>query len=128
MDPSLAEDVDSNYTKINEYDGFVKRTYKPRSSKEVISEKVTIFEELGEVVFCKLDNRGRDGDYERVIAVHTGPLRMELYERNTTDDMRVAWKEPYSTAVDYFTNIVTLATRSRQPTRTLLVTEFPPRL
>lgn len=108
-DPSLADDVDPSFTKVNECDGYIRRSFKLRSSGEQISEKVTIFEEVGEVVFCKLKPNGRDGPIERVIAVHTGPLRMELYERETGSDLRKSWNEPYSAAVDYFTKIVTEA-------------------
>lgn len=113
-DPSLADDIDPSYTKVSEHDGYVKRTYKLRDKAERISEKVTIFEEVGEVVFCKLTPNGRDGPVERVIAVHTGPLRMELYERETGSDLRKSWNEPYNTAVDYFSKIVALAKKIEQ--------------
>jgi len=61
------------------------------------------------VVFCKLNDDGSDGPFERVVALHTGPLRMELYERDTTNDVRVSWKEPYASATGYFDKIVNIA-------------------
>merc|ERR1719476_220867 len=109
MQPSLVVDCDPAFTKVQEFDGYVMREYKLGLTGETIREKITIFEEVGEVVFCKQLANGGDGDCERVIAFHTGPLRMELYERNTIDDVRISWKLPYGAATDYITKVVGLA-------------------
>merc|ERR1719204_1838675 len=111
MNPELTMPgkIDTSFTKVSEFDGYVKRAYKLLATGEVIQEKVTIFEEVGEVVFCKLRPNGQDGDFERVLAFHTGPLRCEFYERDTTNDVRVSWKLPYEAAMEYMTNVVALA-------------------
>jgi len=113
MDPGLVMPVEPSSVKIEENDGYVQRSFRLKRSgsyqSELVQEKISIFEEVGEVVFCKCDSSGRPGDNERVIAFHTGPLRMELYERDIRNDVRVSWKLPYSAATEYFTKVVGLA-------------------
>merc|ERR1719197_1149750 len=107
-DPSRAIAVEPGFTKVEDCDGYVMRTMKLSASGEVVQEKVTVNEEIGEVVYNKYLNN-QPSNLERVLAIHTGPLRMEFYERNAADGMRVSWQAPYQMARDTFENIVKIA-------------------
>jgi len=106
-DPTKAIDVEDDY-KIEECDGYIMRTMTIKATGERVREKVTVNEEIGEVVYCKQKD-GKDGKFERCLAIHTGPLRMEMYERNTFDDTRCEWKAPYTVARETFERIVRIA-------------------
>merc|ERR1719447_1014380 len=75
---------------------------------EIVKEKITINEEIGEVTYNKCDAQGNPSNMERVLAVHTGPLRMEFYQRNASDGLRTNWQAPYKVAQAAFGNIVKL--------------------
>jgi hypothetical protein len=104
--PDRAINVDPKCTVVDEFDGYVMRTMKLNLNGETVREKITINEEIGEITYNKCDASGRPSGLERVLAIHTGPLRMEFYQRNARDGMRCAWKAPYSTARETFENIV----------------------
>ena len=70
-----------------------------KATGDDVIEKITINEEIGTVSYNRCDARGRPGDVERVLAIHT-PLRLELYERSARSGLRVDWKAPFSRAQD----------------------------
>merc|ERR1719422_1070702 len=75
-------------------------------------ERVTINEEAGEITFNKCNGSGQPGSVERVLAIHSGPLRIEFFERNAAGLMRSNWIAPASIARTTFENIVKLAKKS----------------
>jgi len=109
-DPSLAgAEIVKEDTEITEMKDYILRKFTIAASGEKVVERVSIFEEVGEFIYCRLNADGSDGEFERVLAIHTGPLRLELYERNTVDKMRLSWKAPYQTATSYFARVIELA-------------------
>merc|ERR1712038_1368376 len=107
-EPWRAIEVDQAGCSITDCEGFTLRKMKLKASGEMVTERITINEEVGTVTYNKCDASGRPGDVERVIAIHT-PLRLEFYERSARSGLRVDWKAPYNMALDTFTNIVQLA-------------------
>jgi len=84
------------------------RKMRLKASGELVTERITINEEMGFVSYNKYDTAGRPGDVERVLAVRT-PLRLEFYERSARSGLRVDWKAPHAMARDTFSNIVQIA-------------------
>jgi len=103
--PWKAIAVDQDSVEIKECTGYVERRMTLTATKERVLERITINEEVGEVTYNKCTQGGQPGNVERVIAIHT-PLRLEFYERNVSDGLRLNWTAPYSMARDTFDNIV----------------------
>merc|ERR1719414_1395950 len=107
-EPWRAIEVDQASCSIQDCQGYIMRKMKLKASGELVTERITINEEMGFVSYNKYDPSGRPGDVERVLAVRT-PLRLEFYERSARSGLRVEWKAPYAMARDTFSNIVQLA-------------------
>jgi len=107
-EPWQAIEVEKSGCTIEDCDGYTLRKMRLKATGEVVTERITINEEIGCVTYNKCDASGAPGDVERVLAIHT-PLRLELYERSARSNMRVDWKAPYDVARDTFSNIVQLA-------------------
>jgi len=103
------ENVDQSSCDVQEKDGYVERKMKLNATGEMVMERITINEELRETTFNKCLAIGQPGSQERVLAIHTGPLRMEFFERSTVGLMRVNWTAPASIARTTFENIVRMA-------------------
>merc|ERR1719219_2928400 len=85
------------------------------ASGELVTERITVSEEKGEVTYNKCDASGRPSDVERVLAIRN-PLRLEFYERSARSGMRVNWTAPYGMAKDTFSNIVQIAKKIKSNT------------
>merc|ERR1719414_2647349 len=107
-EPWRAIEVDQASCSIQDCQGFILRKMKLKASGELVTERITINEEIGTVSYNKYDTSGRPGDVERVLAIHT-PLRLEFYERSARSGLRVDWKAPFALARDTFSNIVQIA-------------------
>merc|ERR1719210_3273461 len=107
-EPWRAIEVDQASCSIQDCQGFVLRKMRLKASGELVTERVTVNEEKGEVTYNKCDASGRPSDVERVLAIRT-PLRLEFYERSARSGLRVNWTAPYNMARDTFSNIVQLA-------------------
>merc|ERR1712117_128665 len=107
-EPWRAIEVDQASCSIQDCQGYVLRKMRLKASGELVTERITINEEMGFVSYNKYDTTGRLGDVERVLAIHT-PLRLEFYERSARSGLRVEWKAPHAMARDTFSNIVQIA-------------------
>merc|ERR1712203_1329124 len=107
-EPWRAIEVDQASCSIQDCPGFILRKMKLKASGELVTERITVNEEMGFVSYNKHDTSGRPGDVERVLAIHT-PLRIEFYERSARSGLRVDWKAPYQMAQDTFSNLVQVA-------------------
>merc|ERR1712242_309800 len=107
-EPWRAIEVDQASCSIQDCQGYILRKMKLKANGELVTERITINEEMGTVSYNKCDSSGRPGDVERVLAIHT-PLRLEFYERSARSGLRVDWKAPFSMACDTFSNTVQLA-------------------
>jgi len=100
--------VDQSSCQVQDCAGFLTRKMRLSATGEMVTERITISEEKGEVTYNKCDASGRPSDVERVLAIRN-PLRLEFYERSARSGMRVNWTAPYSMARDTFSNIVQIA-------------------
>ena len=103
---------------IKECKGIVQRTM--TASGETYVEFIYFDEPYCEIVFRKRVN-GSDTDVERVVALRTHPLQMELHQRNTADGFRVQWDLPRSAPLGSVEAIVREAKRIENSK------EFPPK-
>lgn len=104
--PWLVMDVVQSSVQLTDCAGYTFRKMQIASTGEIVYERITIAEEQGEVRYNKCDSSGSSpGPKERVLAVRT-PLRLELYERSTSDGMRTNWSAPYDVARKTFDGIV----------------------
>jgi len=106
--PWLAIDVDKDSCEVKDCSGFVERKMRLQASGEIVSERIVVNEELGEVCYNKCDKYGKPGPVERVLAIHT-PLRLEFFERNVSNGVRLNWTAPFDVARQTFENIVKIA-------------------
>merc|ERR1712032_847748 len=97
--------VDQSSCQVQDCAGFLTRKMRLSATGEMVTERITMGEEKGEVTYNKCDASGRPSDVERVLAIRN-PLRLEFYERSARSGMRVNWTAPYSMARDTFSNIV----------------------
>merc|ERR1712127_598476 len=100
--------VDQSSCQVQDCAGFLTRRMRLSASGELVTERITISEEKGEVTYNKCDASGRPSDVERVLAIRN-PLRLEFYERSARSGLRVDWKAPYDVARDTFSKTVQLA-------------------
>merc|ERR1719491_2372926 len=107
-EPWRAIEVEQAGCSIEDCQGYTLRKMKLKASGEIVTERITINEEIGMITYNKCDANGSPGDVERVLAIHT-PLRLEFFERSARSGLRVDWKAPYGMASDTFSNIVQLA-------------------
>jgi len=107
-EPWRAIEVDQTGCSVKDCPGHTLRKMKLKATGEIVTERITINEEIGMITYNKCDANGSPGDVERVLAIHT-PLRLEFFERSARSGLRVDWKAPYGMASDTFSNIVQLA-------------------
>merc|ERR1740123_1129326 len=103
-EPWRAIEVDQASCSTQECQGYILRKMKLQASGELVTERITINEEIGIVSYNKCDSSGRPGDVDRVLAINT-PLRLEFYERSARSGLRVDWKAPFAMARDTFSNL-----------------------
>merc|ERR1719219_81767 len=107
-EPWRAIAVEQSSCQVQDCAGFLTRKMRLSASGELVTERITVSEEKGEVTYNKCDASGRPSDVERVLAIRS-PLRLEFYERSARSGLRVNWTAPYGMARDTFSNIVQIA-------------------
>merc|ERR1711992_435317 len=73
-----------------------------RQSWLVMDESVEINEEDGEITYSM-------GEVQRVAVIHKSPLRLEMYQRNRQDKVRIEWDLPYQVAKETMSKLVSMA-------------------
>merc|ERR1712117_90343 len=84
-EPWRVLDVDQTGCSFEDCTGYTLRKMKLSATGENVVERITINEETGTVSYNKCDASGKPGNLERVLAIHNSPLRLEFYERSTSD-------------------------------------------
>jgi len=117
--PWKAIDVDRTACEVKDCNGYVERKMTLTATGERVVERVTVNEEVGEITYNKCGADGQPSNIERVLAIHT-PLRLEFYERNASDGMRLNWTAPYDIARKTFENITQLAQQLEKSTNDVI--------
>jgi len=98
-DPATAgQGVDQ--VEIQHKSGFMVRKMRVLSSNQVSIDNVRVDEAAKEIISRQVVG-GAESAQETVLALRTGPLRMEMHRRNVSDKMRVDWKFPRKAADTY---------------------------
>merc|ERR1712117_45886 len=88
---------------IRDMSGFMQRSKRllEKSEKPTVIENIRVLEQAQEITYRPVRN-GEEVEEERVFALRTDPLRLEMFSRNSKDGMRLDWQAPRATANEVF--------------------------
>merc|ERR550532_2923559 len=72
-----------------------------KSGKPTVTDNIRVLEQAQEITYRPVTN-GQEGEEERVFALRTDPLRLEMFCRHSKDGMRLDWQAPRSMANEIF--------------------------
>merc|ERR1712241_225993 len=75
-----------------------------------VSDNIRVIESAQEITYRPVINNV-ESEEERVFALRTDPLRLEMFKRHSKDEMRLDWQAPRSLCVLVFGATVTAAQR-----------------
>merc|ERR1719150_3307917 len=81
-----------------------------KSGKPTVTDNIRVLEQAQEITYRPVIN-GQEGEEERVFALRTDPLRLEMFCRNSRDGMRLDWRAPCATANEIFDRTAEVAQR-----------------
>jgi len=88
---------------VRDMSGYMQRSMciveKPGSP--TVTDNIRVIESAQEITYRPVINN-QESEEERVFAVRSDPLRMEMFCRRSKDEMRLQWTVPRSTAVGVF--------------------------
>merc|ERR1712026_368925 len=71
------------------------------SGKPTATDNIRVLEQAQEITYRPVTN-GQEGEEERVFALRTDPLRLEMFNRHPTTGMRLDWQAPCAMAYEIF--------------------------
>jgi len=74
------------------------------------TDNVRVIESAQEITYRPVTN-GVESEEERVFALRMDPLRLEMFKRNSKDEMRLDWQAPRSLCIPVFDATVAVAQR-----------------
>merc|ERR1719464_1757140 len=88
---------------IRDLNGFMQRSMRllEKSGKPTVTDNIRVLEQAQEITYRPVAN-GQEGVEERVFALRTDPLRLEMFTRNSKNGMRLDWQAPLSVANEIF--------------------------
>merc|ERR1712024_253130 len=88
---------------ISDMSGSIQRSMRllEKSEKPTVTENIRVLEQAQEITYRPVRN-GQEDEEERVFALRTDPLRLEMFSRNSKDGMRLEWQAPRATANEVF--------------------------
>merc|ERR1712241_1198551 len=81
-----------------------------KSGKPVVTDNIRVLEQAQEIIYRPVTN-GQEGEEERVFALRTDPLRLEMFCRHPTDGMRLDWQAPCAMVNEIFDRTAEVAQR-----------------
>merc|ERR1719330_1589411 len=72
-----------------------------KSGKPTVTDNVRVLEQAQEITYRPVTN-GQEGNEERVFALRTDPLRLEMFSRSARDGMRLEWQAPCAVVTEIF--------------------------
>lgn len=107
--------MDVDRVSISDRSGYMQRSMrilgKPGSPS--VTDNVRVIEGAREITYRPVIN-GQESEQERVFALRMDPLRCEMFNRNSRDEMRVDWQVPRSVAIQVFQAVSSVAKRMGQ--------------
>merc|ERR1719245_1066801 len=97
---------------IRDMSGFMQRSKRllEKSDKPTVIENIRVLEQAQEITYRPV-REGNEVEEERVFALRTDPLRLEMFSRNSKDGMRLEWQAPRATANEVFDRTAEVAQR-----------------
>merc|ERR550532_2121475 len=94
--------------------GYMQRSMRllGKSGQPTVTDNIRVMESAQEITYrpvVKTLGLARESEEERVFALRTDPLRMELFNRKVCDEMRLDWKAPLAIANGVFEQGVKVA-------------------
>merc|ERR1712117_214288 len=97
---------------IRDMNGFMQRSMRLRekSGTPTVTDNIRVLEQAQEITYRPV-TQGQEGEEERVFALRTDPLRLEMFARHSKDGMRLDWQAPCSVANEIFDSTAKVAQR-----------------
>merc|ERR1719195_988498 len=97
---------------VRDMTGFMQRTMRilEKPGSPTVTDNIRVIESAQEITYRPVDNNV-ESEEERVFALRTDPLRLEMFKRHSKDEMRLDWQAPRSLCVPVFDATVTAAQR-----------------
>merc|ERR1719410_2269837 len=72
-----------------------------KSGKPTVTDNIRVLEQAQEITYRPITG-GQEGEEERVFALRTDPLRLEMFTRHSKNGMRLDWQAPRAVANEIF--------------------------
>merc|ERR1712045_508666 len=95
---------------IRDMSGFMQRSMclLEKSGRPTVTDNIRVLEQAQEITYRPVTD-AQEGEEERVFALRTDPLRMEMFCRHSRDGMRLDWQAPRSMANEIFNRTAEVA-------------------
>jgi len=92
--------------------GFMQRTMRilEKPGSPTVTDNIRVLESAQEITYRPVIN-GVEAEEERVFALRKDPLRLEMFCRNSKDEMRLDWQTPKSVCIPVFDSTIAAAQR-----------------
>merc|ERR1719511_518479 len=88
---------------VRDMSGYMQRSMcileKPGSP--TVTDNIRVIESAQEITYRPVTN-GQESEEERVFALRTDPLRLEMFKGHSKDEMRLDWQAPRSVCIPVF--------------------------
>jgi hypothetical protein len=97
---------------VKDMQGYMQRTMRilEKPGSPTVTDNIRVIESAQEITYKPVVNGVESGE-ERVFALRKDPLRMEMFKRNSNDEMRLDWQAPKSICIPVFDATVAAAQR-----------------
>merc|ERR1711963_1010290 len=101
---------------VRDMSGFMQRSklLLEKSDKPTVIENIRVLEQAQEITYRPVRN-GQEVEEERVFALRTDPLRLEMFSRNSKDGTRLDWQAPRAVANEVFDRTAETAANGAKP-------------
>merc|ERR1712117_321236 len=88
---------------VRDMSGFMQRSMRllEKPGKPIVTENIRVLEQAQEITYRPVKD-DEEAVEERVFALRTDPLRLEMFSRNAKDGMRLDWTAPRAVANEVF--------------------------
>merc|ERR1719418_282625 len=88
---------------VRDMSGFMQRSMRllEKSGRPTVTDNIRVLEQAQEITYRPVTN-GQEAEEERVFALRTDPLRLEMFCRHSKDGLRLDWQAPRSVANEIF--------------------------
>merc|ERR1719429_1044822 len=88
---------------VRDMTGYMQRTMRilEKPGSPTVTDNIRVIESAQEITYRPVDDNV-ESEEERIFALRTDPLRLEMFKRNSKDSMRLDWQAPRSLCVPVF--------------------------